>query len=469
MVETDTHDDKSSESSRDLTALLPQLFIAFECDRPLAGSSRHSLASTDEIVVGRGDSRHATHEFADGIRRLVVRVPGRSMSARHGRIFPVGSQWAFEDCGSTNGSFRNGERVTCVTLADGDILELGHTLFIFRAPMPITPDAPSDVDSTQLAGRPMGLSTLHPARASELEALERVAASPLSVVLIGESGTGKELLAAAVHAISGRKGRLVAVNCGALTTSLLESQLFGHVRGAFSGAVRDETGLIRSADGGTLFLDEIGDLAPASQAALLRVLQEGEVLPVGASVPHAVDLRVVAATHRPLGAMAERGDFRPDLLARLDGFTHLLPPLRARVEDLGMLIADMLPRVSEGASPAFSVDAARALFLYSWVGNVRELRQCLARAIVLANGKRIAPVHLPPNVARALEGRAGTSRPPEVLDEGDEAGLRRELIRLLEQHDGNVSEVARAMGKARMQIHRWMKRFGIDGERFRRM
>src|SRR5262249_39800224 len=157
-----------------------------------------------------------------------------------------------------------------------------------------------DADSTALGDRPPGLRTLLPAAGARVEAFERVARSDIPVLLLGETGTGKELLARAVHDLSGRRGAFVAVNCGALTPTLAEAPLCGHVRGAFSGAPRDEPGLIRSADGGTLFLDEIGDLPAATQAALLRVLQEHEVLPVGSTRPVAVDCRIVCATHRSL-------------------------------------------------------------------------------------------------------------------------------------------------------------------------
>src|SRR5262249_27731601 len=168
--------------------------------------------------------------------------------------------------------------------------------------------------------------------------------TPLSVLLFGETGTGKEVLAGAIHRTSARTGAFVAANCGALPAALVESQLFGHVRGAFTGAVRDGPGFVRAADRGTLFLDEIGDLAPPAQAALLRVLEEYEVVPVGTTRAVHVDVRVIAATHRPLDQMAERGEFRQDLYARLAGFVQRIPPLRERREDLGLLVGGVLGR-----------------------------------------------------------------------------------------------------------------------------
>jgi transcriptional regulator with GAF, ATPase, and Fis domain len=260
----------------------------------------------------------------------------------------------------------------------------------------------------------------------------------------------------------------VAVNCGALTATLLESQLFGHVRGAFSGALRDEPGLVRAADGGTLLLDEIGDLPLASQASLLRVVQEREVLPVGGVRPSKVDVRIIAATHRPLDQLASRGEFRADLLARLDGFTYALPPLRERREDLGLLVAELLAAAPPGADVRFTPEAGRALFAYKWPLNVRELQQTLARGVVLSERGVIDCPHLPAAVVRALEGPARVPAEDTATDGATDATMRAQLVSLLQDHGGNVSEVARAMGKARIQIHRWAKRWNVNLESYRR-
>jgi transcriptional regulator with GAF, ATPase, and Fis domain len=367
-----------------------------------------------------------------------------------------------EDCHSTNGVFVNGERVTRTPLADGDVIDLGRTVLSYREALATPRGTPEDQDTRDLAGAPHGLATLVPALALELQALVNVARSTLPVLLLGETGTGKEVLARAIHALSGRAGALVPVNCGAIPESLLEGQLFGHVRGAFSGAVRDEVGLVRAADRGTLFLDEIGDLPATSQAALLRVLQEGEVQPVGATRPIRVDVRALAATHRPLARLAAEERFRADLYARLNGYTYEVPPLRARIADLPLLLSALLPRVApnNGDAVTFAPAVVRALIRYPWPLNVRELQQTLARAVVLAQGARIELAHVPREVAAAaaVPGKAAEISDDELHQEE----LRRELIRLLDAHDGNVSAVARSMGKARMQIHRWMKRFGLE-------
>jgi DNA-binding NtrC family response regulator len=279
----------------------------------------------------------------------------------------------------------------------------------------------------------------------------------------GETGTGKEILARAVHGLSRRPGEFVAINCGGLTDTLIESELFGHKKGAFSGATDDTLGLVRAAHGGTLLLDEIGDLPPASQSAFLRVLQEREVIAVGSTRPVPVDLRVVSATHRDLEDLVARGRFRADLLARVSGFRLDLPPLRERREDLGLLVAHLLERITgeeDAGGATFTEAAARALFRHDWPHNVRELEKVLAAAVVLAAGQPIDVAHLGPAVAEAPAAPA-----PGEEDEQ----LRARLVELLTQHEGNISAVARAMGKARMQIHRWMRRFGIGPDEFRKL
>jgi len=266
-----------------------------------------------------------------------------------------------------------------------------------------------------------------------------------------------------VHSLSGRPGAFVAVNCGGIAASLLESQLFGHMKGAFTGAARDEPGFVRAADRGTLFLDEIGDLPLAAQAALLRVLQEREVVPVGGSRPIKVDLRVVAATHRPLDRMVAEGTYRADLLARLSGYRHLLVPLRARREDFGLILGDLLRRAElPGAGELrLTTAAGRRLLAHEWPLNIRELQQCLLVSAALAPHQVIDAEHLP--IVPGLG-----SRPALIERELDNPeALRDTIVGLLRQHRGNVSYVARDLGKARMQIHRWMRRFHLDPNAFR--
>jgi hypothetical protein len=439
------------------------LFVVLHCDRPCSGSSRHDLDELDTVIVGRGVERIARRELN---RRLDLRFPGSTVSTVHARLERGEAGWTVADEGSKNGTFVNGERVARAALRDGDVLEIGATLLVYRAAITPPPDDPAgaaDLDSVALTTLTPGLATLLPRRAEQLAALERIARLAIPVLLLGESGTGKEVLARAVHTLSGRPGAFVGVNCGGIAATLLESQLFGHVKGAFTGAARDEPGLVRAADRGTLFLDEIGDLPLTAQAALLRVLQEREVVPVGGSRPVKVDLRVVAATHRPLDKMSAGGEFRADLLARLAGYRHVIPPLRARREDLGLILGDLLRRADTpgAADLRFATAAGRRLFAYDWPLNIRELQQCLSVAAALSPRGVIEAEHLP--IA------SGAVPRPAVVEQDldDPETLRLTLIALLEQHRGNISYVARDLGKARMQIHRWMRRFDLDPAAFR--
>jgi len=463
------HDETLNETPIDEHAPIVRpaayLIVVLESERPRSGSSRHSLRGIDEVTLGRGDERRAKR---DG-RRLEVSLPSPWMSGTHARIVRSEGTWRLEDAGSRNGTLVNGVPVAHVALADGDLIEVGRTLLVFREALHAPPSTPLDVDSREATLPAHGFATVIPAVAEGVDALARIAQSAVPVLLRGETGTGKEVMARAVHTLSKRGGAFVAVNCGAIPATLVESQLFGHKKGAFSGAVRDEPGFVRAADGGTLFLDEIGDLPAASQAAMLRVLQEGEVVPVGTTRPVPVDLRIVAATNQPLEALIARGAFRADLLARLDGFTHALSPLRERREDIGLLVADILGEVAaEPDKITLAPDVARALFLYSWPLNIRELRQCLARASTLAGDERVIErAHLPPAVANA-PGIRTTAPPPAGGDADDGSRVAAQIEALLAEHEGNVAEVARAMGKARMQVHRWMKRFSIDPGRFRK-
>jgi transcriptional regulator with PAS, ATPase and Fis domain len=333
-------------------------------------------------------------------------------------------------------------------------------------PLETVPDGtPSKlVDAPSLKSRPAGTATLVPAVEDAMPRLVRVGMSKLSVLLLGESGSGKEVLANSIHRLSGRSGPFVAINCGALAPTLVESQLFGHVKGAFSGATRDEPGLVRSSSGGTLFLDEIGELPANAQATLLRVLQEKEVLPVGGTKPVKVDLRVVAATLKPID---ESPSFRSDLYARVSAFVHRLVPLRQRRGDIGLLIASLLPRLAPDRADKLRIapDLATALVSHAFPLNVRELEHVLSVALVTSSEDLLRLESVGDALRSRSQPAAAAPAPRRLSDE--DAKLKDELTEALTKAHGNVSEIARAMGKTRMQIHRWMKRFGLDPETFR--
>jgi transcriptional regulator with PAS, ATPase and Fis domain len=438
--------------------------VAFEADRPLAGGVRVDLDGYDRVLVGRGRERSVDTFREHGGSTLVLRVPGAAMSATHAEIVREGSAWTVRDRRSTNGTFVNGRAISAERLAPGDVLEMGHTFLVFMGAV-TTPEASAAIVDLPTTPAPPAVATLVPSLACDLESLGRWAVSRLPLLVLGETGTGKELVARAIHQLSERRGKLVAVNCAALPSTLVESLLFGHVRGAFSGAVRDERGFVRSADGGTLFLDEVGDLPLAAQGTLLRVLQEGEVVPVGASEGVRVDARFVAATHRDLAAMAVAGTFRADLLARLDGATLRLPPLRDRLADLGVLAATLLRRIAgqRAESIRFEPSAVLAMALHAWPGNVRELERCLGRAVASSSGV-VGPEHLPSNVAANLE---RTRSVPPGRPASEPPHLRDALVRQLRQNKGNVAAVARFFGKAPVQVHRWMRRFAVDPNAYR--
>jgi transcriptional regulator with GAF, ATPase, and Fis domain len=308
--------------------------------------------------------------------------------------------------------------------------------------------------------------------------MSTIAPTSLTVLLLGETGTGKEVFARKLHAESGRRGEYLAVHCGALPRDLIASELFGHVRGAFSGAAQARPGVIAAADGGTVLLDEIGDCPPEVQVALLRVLQEKRVRPVGSDRELPVQTRFVAATHRPLEAAVHDGSFRADLFARLAQTTIRLPPLRERKPELLELVNSLAAEV--GAKLSWTVDAAELLLAWDWPFNVREL-QSLVRAFVALRGAR-GPLEVGylrenhPDLTRARSASNGDQRgqlgalpesAPFPDSNTEEVSLRVRLRGLLSEHAGNVSEVARALGKPRSQVYRWLKDQGVSAQRFR--
>jgi DNA-binding NtrC family response regulator len=423
------------------------LHVGVVGDAPATPPARYSLGGIDRVELGRGDRRSATRSRAGGADVLAIVLADGRMSTNHARISRVGGTWVLEDRGSKNGTWVGTERSAKHTLADGDTFVLGHTAFVFR-------DHGGEVDDHD--GEPTapapGLATMSPQLATRFADVTRAMRSDVPIEITGETGTGKEVFARAVHQLSGRSGRFVAVNCGALPANLIEAELFGHRKGAFTGAGEERTGLVRSADGGTLFLDEIAELPAAAQATLLRVLQEREVQPIGADRPIKVDLRVVTATHRSLDIDVEARRFREDLRARLLGVSVELPPLRARREDLGHIVTSLLARLAPGQAVTFSADALAALYAYSWPRNVRELERVLAATLAMGRD-RIELAQLPDAVTR------GVALPVATPEDDD---LREKLVASIARHDGNLAAVARELGKDRTQIRRWMKRFGLS-------
>jgi DNA-binding NtrC family response regulator len=292
-----------------------------------------------------------------------------------------------------------------------------------------------------------------------LELAARVAPLDTTVLISGESGTGKEFIVRMIHDESPRAGGpFVSINCAALTETLLESELFGHVRGAFTGAVRDKAGLFEVATDGTLFLDEVGDVAPTVQAKLLRALQEREIRRVGAERTIKVNARVVAATNRDVRSAVAAGAFREDLYFRLGGFVITVPPLRDRREDIPLLVHDFVRRAAQRVKKdvqSVSADALTVMMRYSWPGNVRELEHAIERAVIVAPGETIRPRDLPPEISQ----KALQPVPDDSLDLHEQE--RAMIARALERFRGNRREAAEALKISTVTLWRKVKQYGL--------
>ncbi len=344
---------------------------------------------------------------------------------------------------------------------------------------PVEPAVLSDRVATLLERRPTaqlasaripgGMVGRSPAMRMVFEAIRLVAPTDATVLVLGETGTGKELVARSVHALSTRAdGPFVPVNCAALPETLLESELFGHVKGSFTGAVRDNPGLFRAAHGGTIFLDEIGDINPAMQHRLLRVLQERELKPVGAVRSVDVDVRVIAATHRNLKEDVETGRFREDLFYRLNVFRIELPPLRDHRADIPLLVEHALGRLGERSSgtlrPVCSPYAMRMLQSHDWPGNVRELFAALESACIRSGGQRIEVQHLPAEVRTATGEPGRTTGSLRYRSTADDDAERASILAALEQAGGVRSRAAELLGMGRTTLWRKLKQYGVEGE-----
>jgi len=310
------------------------------------------------------------------------------------------------------------------------------------------------------AVRPIGRSRSF---VESLKLAETVGPTDSTVLISGESGTGKEVLARYLHELSTRAdGPFVSINCGALPENLLESELFGHVRGSFTGAVRDKQGLFVAAKGGTFFLDEVGEMSPATQVKLLRVLQEREVIPVGATEAIPVDVRIVAATNRDLDEEIRRGGFRSDLFYRLNVITLHLPPLRDRPDDVPLLAAYFLQRFSDtrGRQVRLTPETLEAMVGYDWPGNVRELENALERAAVMTPGEDIEPGALPAKITeRAPQPLVQASLPPNPTLEIIE---RAYIHWVLQAEGGNKTRAAEVLGIDPSTLYRKLLRYGME-------
>jgi len=412
------------------------------------------------LDIGRASEAGPVALSAD---KSTLSLPDPFLSRAHARLSRKNGADYLEDRGSKLGSFINSARVERPTpLADGDLIELGHSLFVYRLVEPRV--------AIRLAVNPRGAEhgptrTLCPELAAISVDLEQLARTDQPVLLLAETGAGKEIAARFVHEKSGRAGPFVAVDCGAIPHHLVEGELFGHKRGAFSGAHEERRGRLRSADGGTIFLDELGNLPEAAQATLLRAIQEREITPVGADRPIPVDVRFIAATNADI--FSEESRFRADLRARLAGYVAILPPLRKRREDLGFLVANILAK-ARVTKAGITKRAAHALFFGDMQGNIRELERALSSAAVLMGDDPIDLDHLSILKARAASAPAPPKTPtePPTLESATESKNHKRpaqavLEAALQAAKGNQGEAARQLGVHERQLARWMDFYGI--------
>jgi DNA-binding NtrC family response regulator len=430
-------------------------------------------------VLGRGDDVHVCIDHA-------------TVSRKHATLI-LGDEPAIIDHGSFNGTSIGGRKVapnTPVPLGIATIAELGETMVVLQVEGPdmitgsrgVSPSAPRP----ELSSRMQHLYRL----------VENIAQSNITVIVRGETGVGKEVVAEEIHRRSPRALKpLVKLNCAALPEHLLEGELFGYERGAFTGAVAAKPGLVEAADGGTLFLDEIGELPPATQAKLLRVVESREVLRLGSLRPKAIDVRFVAATHRDLEDMVARGGFRADLYYRLNGVSLAIPALRERVDEIPRLANEFVMRFCrESKRPTMPITAAAMAVLqaYPWPGNVRELRNVMERAVVFCKSLEIAPGHLGLSLDRAHPSRppalAGDvrhpsqppSHPPRLPSHPPTANTvafgsatpptieemeRERILSVLAQCGGNQTQAAEILGMSRRTLLRRLDEYAVPRPR----
>lgn len=446
------------------------------------GGSRQLHIRRARLTIVAGDDAGRSYQ----VDRELIRIGARSdndvvltdstVSRQHAEIARGASGTILRDLNSTNGTFVGPVRVREVYLAPDTRFRVGHTEIVYAPEDEVIEIAPSLSEHFEaLVGRSIGMREV-------FGILERVAPTHLTVLVAGETGTGKELVSRAVHARSPRaRGPFIVFDCGAAPDSLLESELFGHEKGSFTGAIQAREGLFEAAHGGTIFIDEIGELPLELQPKLLRVLEQREVRRVGSTRAKPIDVRVVAASNRDLRAEVAAGRFREDLYYRLAVVEVRLPSLRERREDIPLLVDHLLKR-SEHNRGVHGIDAdVRALFdAYHWPGNVRELNNVVERALPFSDGATITIAALPPalqaslptlassrantlaNKVGAVRTEANTDVPfKDAKDLLIEAFERQYLVDLIEKYDGNVSRAARAADMDRKSITRLLKKHAI--------
>lgn len=445
------HDSERTETQRSLRARVPLE------ERPciLWTFPRYGRVTAPEhrTVIGRADN-------------CEVQLDGVKISREHAELTPVGPAFGVRDLGSRNGLWVNGQRVEATALMNGDVIRLGEWVGC------VVPGLTADVSFGEIAP---GLLA-GPRLAAVLAPARKLVEKGVPLVIHGATGTGKERVARALHSWSGRPGEYVGVNCAAIPADLAEAELFGHSKGAFTGAERPRLGLFRQADRGTLLLDEFLELHARTQAKLLRVLEENEVRPIGDSRACPIDVLVLAATQRPLEEVVREGQMRNDLVARLGVYTVQLPSLKDRKEDVAPLFMHFIRDPQTGRSPAVDAELIEWLCLQPWVQNVRQL-EWLARAMIALHDE--APClrvdHLPPQhqlisepepTASPVGARTITGEQRAVQE--DDVELYSRLLRALDENGGVVLRAAESLGITRQKAYRILEKQGVELDQLRR-
>ncbi|NOJ80551.1 sigma 54-dependent Fis family transcriptional regulator [Myxococcus xanthus] len=394
----------------------------------------------------------------------LVLVEDRTASRHHFEIQFTERGYLLVDLGSTNGTFLDGRRIERAYLSPGSQIRAGSSVLTF-APLDeeVTIEPDREGELCGMVGQSMKMRQI-------FGLIKKIAPMGVSVIIQGETGTGKELVARAIHELSGRtKGPMEVLDCGAIPPNLIESELFGHEKGAFTGAVSSRPGAFERAHGGTIFLDELGELRLDLQPKLLRVLENHEVRRVGGNDVIEVDCRVIAATNRDLMKEIQGGGFREDLYFRLSVITIQLPPLRQRRDDIPLILKRALADpevVGKHGKKRFSAESLGLLMSYSWPGNVRELMNVLSHVLTFSEGEEIQPAHLPPRVrGQVREGplpfneHLSFKNAKEQLLENFE---REYITSVLTRCEGNLSRAARESGLHRKSIERLVKKYQLD-------
>jgi len=419
------------------------LVIAYHRDERFEGSARMVQAG-ENLILGRNCTSFVPGAWNDS-----------RVSRRHVAVARLGSELTLRDLDSRNGTFVDSHRIARGPLKPGQVLSVGRVVMVATR-FPIK--APRRIQSEMV-----GVST---ALMSALELVDRVAQREIPVLILGESGVGKELIAKQVHERSKRAGRFVPVNCAGVPDSLLQDELFGHVRGAFSGAETARRGLVDEARRGTLFLDEIGDASLSLQGSMLRLLQDREVRAIGSDRTTTVDVRFVAATNAKLADAVREGSFREDLYARLNRIVVRIPPLRERREDI-MPLARHFAREFAGRRLRFDFALGQAMVLHDWPGNARALQGIVERLVIEQEGEETltAPTWLAEELA--MHARKGDTPIPEATPQARREVDGEELRALLKRHGGKVTAVASELGIGRNTLYRWLRKYSIDLDDYR--